>query len=255
MTDLNSSLMSRSFTARRLAWAGANVGTVVAAVATLTIASAAALAAQEAPAPYAPRFHVATYAGAAIPTGSLSDSFDNSFLVGAQGTYALGSHLELLGDFDWTRPTTSLASSDAHADVYQADVGVEVGGTRGNTRRWAMRPFADFGVRIFGERCLAVEDQRDEWKFRLVQNRPAAGPIVVKGLVKTLEQAADPLGVSRRRVVVNQIVLSLKRLKAGKFAGKLLGQFVFGQRRKWFRIRPSADKVFFFDGPQAAVAG
>ena len=146
MTDLNSSLMSRGFAAGRLARAGANVGTVVAAVATLTIASAVALAAQEAPAPHAPRFHIATYAGAAIPTGSLSDSFDNSFLLGAQGTYALGSHFELLGDFDWTRPTTSLASSDAHADVYQTDVGVEFGAARGNTRRWAMRPFADLGA-------------------------------------------------------------------------------------------------------------
>ena len=146
MTDLNSSLLSRSFAAGRLARAGTNVGTVVAAVATLTIASVAPLAAQEVPAPYAPRFHVATYAGAAIPTGSLSDSFDNSFLLGAQGTYALGSHFELLGDFDWTRPTTSLVSTDAHADVYQADVGVEVGAARGNTRRWAMRPFADLGA-------------------------------------------------------------------------------------------------------------
>ena len=146
MADLNRSLMPKRFTAGRLARAAANVGAVVTAVATLTIVSGAALAAQEAPAPYAPRFHVATYAGAAIPTGSLSDSFDNSFLLGAQGTYALGSHFELLGDFDWTRPTTSLASSDTHANVYQADVGVEVGGARGNTRRWAMRPFADLGA-------------------------------------------------------------------------------------------------------------
>ena len=143
MTDLNSSLMSKGSDVPRLRRALAKVGPLAT---TLTIAVAGTLAAQDAPPLYAPRFHVAAYAGAAIPTGTLGDSFDNSFLLGAQGTYALGSHLDLLGDFDWTRPSTTLVTSDAHADVYQADIGVEVGGARGNTRRWAMRPLADLGA-------------------------------------------------------------------------------------------------------------
>ena len=113
--------------------------------ASLIVASAATLTAQESPPHYAPRFDIATYAGAAIPTGALRDSFDNAFLLGAQGTYTLGSHLDLLGDFDWTRPTATLATTDVHADVYQTDLGVEIGAARGNTHRWAMRPFADVG--------------------------------------------------------------------------------------------------------------
>lgn len=112
----------------------------------LTLAGATALGAQEAPPSYAPRFAIAPYAGASIPTGALSDTYDSAFLLGAQGTYTLASHLDLLGNFDWTRPTTTLVASDAHADVYQADLGVEVGAARGNTRRWAMRPFADVGA-------------------------------------------------------------------------------------------------------------
>ena len=146
MTDLNGSLMPPPGTGtavrRRSSPTRASVVTLVAG---LTLASAATLAAQESPPTYVPRFDIATYAGAAIPTGTLRDAFGSSFLLGAQGAYALGAHLDVLGDFDWTRPTTSLVATDAHTDVYQADLGVEVGGARGNTRRWAMRPFADLG--------------------------------------------------------------------------------------------------------------
>ena len=115
----------------------------VASVAAITLASAATVAAQEAP--IAPLFNLATYAGASIPTGTLSDSFDAGFLLGAQGNYDLNSHFGLLGNFNWTNPTTKLAPNDPHANVYQADLGLEVGGARGNTKRWAMRPFADLG--------------------------------------------------------------------------------------------------------------
>jgi hypothetical protein len=112
----------------------------------LTFAGATALGAQNAPPAYAPRFDIAPYAGASIPTGALRDAYDAAFLLGAQGTYSLSSHLDLLGDFDWTRPTTTLVPNDVHADVYQAALGVEVGTARGNARRWAMRPFADVGA-------------------------------------------------------------------------------------------------------------
>jgi len=112
----------------------------------LTLSGATALGAQNAPPSYAPRFAIAPYAGASIPTGAMRDTYDAAFLLGAQGTYALATHFDLLGEFDWTRPATSLVASDAHADVYQADLGIEVGTARGNTRRWAMRPFADLGA-------------------------------------------------------------------------------------------------------------
>ena len=114
----------------------------------LTLVGATALGAQNAPPTYAPRFDIAPYAGASIPTGALRDAYDAAFLLGAQGMYSLSSHLDLLGDFDWTRPTTTLVPSDVHADVYQAALGVEVGTARGNTRRWAMRPFADVGAGV-----------------------------------------------------------------------------------------------------------
>ena len=94
---------------------------------------------------YAPRFNVATYAGASIPTGTLRDDFDSGFLLGAQATYDLGAHVGVLGSFDWTHPTTRLVATDAGANVYQADLGLELGGARGNMTHWALRPFMDLG--------------------------------------------------------------------------------------------------------------
>src|SRR3954469_3561699 len=95
-----------------------------------TLALAATLTAQDAPPSYAPRFNFATYAGASMPTGDLKNSFGNSFLLGAQGNYSLRNHLDVLGDFNWTNPSTTLSTTDTHANVYQADLGLEVGGTR-----------------------------------------------------------------------------------------------------------------------------
>jgi hypothetical protein len=112
--------------------------------AAVAFALAAPLSAQDAP-PYAPRFNVATYAGASIPTGDLRDSFNTGFLLGAQGSYDLGAHVGLLGNFDWTRPTTRLVATDNGANVYQADLGLELGGARGNMSHWALRPFVDVG--------------------------------------------------------------------------------------------------------------
>jgi len=115
------------------------IGTVAA-----LAASAIRLSAQE-EAIHPPKFTVATYAGASIPTGTLRDSFDNGFLLGAQGNYDFDRHFGVLASFDWTNPATKLVPSDTHTNVYQGDLGLELGGARGNTKRWAMRPFLDVG--------------------------------------------------------------------------------------------------------------
>jgi hypothetical protein len=118
------------------------------ALAAITFASAAPLAAQDSQdftPTYVPRFNMSTFAGASIPTGTLRDSFDAGFLLGAQATYDLSTHFGLLGNLDWTHPDTKLVATQAGANVYQADLGLEVGGARGSTKHWALRPFADVG--------------------------------------------------------------------------------------------------------------
>jgi hypothetical protein len=51
----------------------------------------------------------------------------------------------MLASFDWTNPATKLVASDTRTNVYQGDLGLEFGGARGNTKKWAMRPFLDVG--------------------------------------------------------------------------------------------------------------
>jgi len=131
MIDLNSSLNHAAVRA-------------VAAVTAFAAVAAVRLPAQETM-PYASKFNMAAYAGASIPTGPLGDSFDSGFLLGAQANYDLSRHFGILGSFDWTNPNNKLVPADARTNIYQADLGIEFGGARGNTKRWAMRPFVDVG--------------------------------------------------------------------------------------------------------------
>ena len=131
MIDLNGSLTRTRF------------HTLVA-VAAVAATSAVRLSAQEETL-QPPRFTVATYAGASLPTGTLRDSFDNGFLLGAQGNYDFDKHVGMLASFDRTNPDNKLVPADTRTNVYQGDLGLELGGARGNTKKWAMRPFVDLG--------------------------------------------------------------------------------------------------------------
>lgn len=176
MLNLNGSLMRPGTTTRR---SSMRDNTFVAIAA--TIVCGAALSAQEAPS-YVPRFNVAAYAGASIPTGQLHNAFDSAFLLGGQGTYQIRSHLDLLGDLDWMRPAMKFAATDDHANVYQADLGVEVGGARGNTRRWALRPFADLGggVRRYDFSANTLSDRTRGVGFAAVGTEVAFGRSAIR---------------------------------------------------------------------------
>jgi hypothetical protein len=154
----------------------------VAMVSATSLAFAAALKAQDAPPSYVPRFNVATYAGASIPTGNLRDAFDSALLLGAQGNYSLTNHLDVLGDFDWAHPSVKLLPSDTHANVYEADLGLEVGGARGNVRRWAMRPFADVGggVRRYAFSTRELDDRTRGVGFAAVGTEVAFGRSAIR---------------------------------------------------------------------------
>ena len=119
-------------------------GSLIVATVAAFAASAVRLSAQEETL-QPPRFTIATYAGASLPTGTLRDSFDNGFLLGAQGNYDFNKYLGMLASFDWTNPDNKLVPADTRTNVYQGDVGLELGGARGNMKKWAMRPFLDLG--------------------------------------------------------------------------------------------------------------
>ena len=156
--------------------------TTLAMVSATSLALATTLTAQDAPPSYVPRFALATYAGASIPTGDLRDSFDSALLLGAQGNYSLTNHLDMLGDFNWSHPSTTLLSTDTHANVYQADLGLEVGGARGNTRRWALRPFADVGggLRRYSFSTSELDDRTRGVGFAAVGTEVAFGRSAIR---------------------------------------------------------------------------
>ena len=153
----------------------------IAVLGAVAVTSVASLAAQDAPS-YAPRFNVATYAGASIPTGDLRNAFDSGLLLGAQGTYDLSAHLGVLGGLDWTNPKTKLIAADSRANVYQADLGLELGGARGNTRRWALRPFVDVGggLRRYDYSSSALNDHTGGEGFAALGTEVAVGRSAIR---------------------------------------------------------------------------
>jgi hypothetical protein len=156
------------------------------------IAFATTVSAQDAPL-LAPRFRMATYAGASIPTGTLRDAFDNSFLLGANATYDLRSHLALLGSFDWTNPATTFSTNDTHANVYQANLGLELGGARSAMKRWALVPFADLGggLRHYDFRSDGVSNRTRGVGFA------SLGTEVAVGRTALSRRAPDDSGLDR----------------------------------------------------------
>jgi len=178
--------------------------------AALACAPAATLAAQDA-VPYAPKFNMSTYAGASIPTGNLRDAFDTGVLLGAQGNYDLNSHLGLLGNFDWTHPTTKLVAGDDHANIYQADLGLEVGGIRGSARRWAMRPFADIGggVRRYNYSGEGLSDHTGGVGFAALGTEVAVGRSAIRLAATDNVFSYESPSADATRATRNDVGLSL----------------------------------------------
>jgi len=116
----------------------------LAALTTLAFASVTTASAQEETLP-PPRFALSASAGASLPTGDLKNEYNSGLLLAAQANYDFTRHLGLLGRFDWTNPSNKLVDTDTHSKIYQGDLGLEYGGARGNTKKWALRPFADLG--------------------------------------------------------------------------------------------------------------
>jgi hypothetical protein len=204
MPDLNGSLIPSSTAPARVV-RGAIIATWVAA-----FALAPALSAQYA-APYASRFGIAPYAGASIPTGDLRDTFDSAFLLGAEGMYSLGTHFDVLGGFDWTQPSTTLVTTDAHTNVYQADLGVEVGTARGNMKRWAMRPFADIGagVRHYDYASSELNDRTRPVGFAAIGTELALGRSAIRIAARDNVFSYEAPTVDATRSTRNDVGLTL----------------------------------------------
>lgn len=86
------------------------------------------------------------FAGAMITTGNQRDLFRDAALVGMQVALELRPSLHLLGTFAWTPGQDRYSVASDNVDIYQYNVGVEVGFVQPLGGKWELRPFVGAGM-------------------------------------------------------------------------------------------------------------
>ena len=124
-------------------------GTMFAVVALL--ATGTALSGQAPPV----QFEVRPFVGVSIPTGSQRNLFRDEPLIGFQAAVQLHPTLHMVGSVAGVPSDTRYPVSDGEVNVFQYDVGLELGWARSLPRGWQFRPFFGFGA---GGRTYAYAD-------------------------------------------------------------------------------------------------
>jgi hypothetical protein len=121
------------------------------------IASAAALSAQT---PLR-RPEIRPFAGALIATGDQRDLFKNAAVFGVQGALEMNPNFHFVGTFGYSSLTSKYSVSDAAADAFTYDAGVEFDMVRPLTGNWQFKPFvgAGLGGRSYRFSTDALKDQ------------------------------------------------------------------------------------------------
>jgi hypothetical protein len=103
-------------------------------------ASAAALPAQT------PALELRPFGGASIPTGTQRDYFKDAAMFGIQGAIELKPALHMIGSFSWVDGKNKYSVSNLNVDIFQYDVGAELGLVTPLGASWEMKPFLGFGA-------------------------------------------------------------------------------------------------------------
>lgn len=106
-------------------------------------------------------FEIRPFAGVFVPTGSQRDVLDDAAFAGLQLGFEVHPNVTLVGSFGWA-PSTDVTRSDANkVDIYQYDVGAELGITRQLGSMWSFRPFVGLGAgaRTYSYRDLELDTQ------------------------------------------------------------------------------------------------
>jgi hypothetical protein len=113
----------------------------------LTFAGAGVVSAQAMP-------EVRPFVGISIPTGSQRDLFNDAPVFGLQGAVELKPTLHLVGTFGWVPGQTTYVTTSDNVNIFQYDVGVELGMVRELSGGWQFRPYIGVGG---GARTYAYE--------------------------------------------------------------------------------------------------
>ena len=114
---------------------------------TLTFAGAGVVAAQSTP-------EIRPFVGISIPTGSQRDLFNDAPVFGLQGAVELKPTFHLVGTFGWAPGQTTYVSTRDNVNLFQYDVGMELGMVRELNESWQFRPYVGLGA---GARTYAYE--------------------------------------------------------------------------------------------------
>ena len=96
----------------------------------------------------APRtqFELRPFVGASIPTGSQRNLFRDELLIGFQAAVELNPTLHMVGSLGGVPSHARYAVSDGEVNVFQYDLGLELGWARSLSRGREFRPFFGFGA-------------------------------------------------------------------------------------------------------------
>jgi hypothetical protein len=121
------------------------------------LAGATALAAQTSPI----RPEIRPFVGAIIPTGDQRDLFMDAPMVGVSAAIELKPSLHVLGTFAWVPGQDKYAVAQNNVNIFQYNVGIELGFVKPLGGSWELRPFAGlgFGGRTFAFQALGLEDK------------------------------------------------------------------------------------------------
>jgi len=103
-------------------------------------ASAVALPAQT------PALEVRPFGGASIPTGTQRDYFKTAAQFGLQGAIEVMPAFHVLGSFSWVDGKNKYSVSNLNVDIFQYDLGTEVGLVTSIGKGWEMKPFLGLGA-------------------------------------------------------------------------------------------------------------
>jgi hypothetical protein len=116
----------------------------------LTLAGAGVLSAQES----RTAAEIRPFVGISIPTGSQRDLFNDAPVFGLQGAVELKPTLHLVGTFGWVPGQTAFVATRDNVNIFQYDVGIELGVVRDLSAGWQFRPYLGLGA---GARTYAYQ--------------------------------------------------------------------------------------------------
>ena len=93
-----------------------------------------------------PIFELRPFMGVSIPTSDQSTLYGESVLFGAQAGLEVKPTFHVLGTFTWVPAHAKYAVANPDANIFQYDLGVELGLVRSMEPDWIFKPFLGLGA-------------------------------------------------------------------------------------------------------------